>query len=86
MGRKIDIILANKKEIDTVKSEKYLAQEGLGVVVENDILDDSRLITADILSEQDVVKSYKDPNKSFIRHDSKKVREVLGKIIYENTN
>ena len=83
LGKKVDIILVNKKMPNAKQIKQYQRQEGAGVLVEND-LQDARIIRADLLSHSVFAKNDSDVLSSvrgFIRHDSKKLADCLKKII-----
>ena len=78
--RKIDYIICNNETPSEEQIEIYKMKEGDGVMVVNDMLDDKRVISAPILSHKIVVHGSNDAissTRSFIRHDSKKISEVI---------
>ena len=83
LGKIVDIILVNNEEPSKEQIEYYETQEGTGVLIEDDFKD-SRVIRENLLSKivferasADVIPSV----KGFIRHDSEKLAECIGKII-----
>lgn len=84
LGRKLDIIIINSTKPTQEQVEHYKLEEGDGVLVENDLLDDSRVVLAPLISHALTVPDPKDAialARSFIRHDSKRLEEVVSRII-----
>lgn len=85
IGRKVDIILINDKKPTPAQVKKYELEEGKGVIVEDD-LKDKRVVRAALLSTKMVKPQNGDTIEAvrgLIRHDSKKLAEVINKIITE---
>lgn len=83
LGKPVDIILVNSEAPSAEQIEVYKIQEGDGVMVGDDISDD-RVIRETLLShllpkisQADIIAS----TRSFIRHDSQKLADCIGKII-----
>lgn len=83
LGRPVDFILVNNQPPSSQQLERYQSEQGVGVLVEDD-LKDSRVIRASLLSpivfdktKGDIIPS----TRGFIRHDSQKLAECIGKII-----
>jgi uncharacterized cofD-like protein len=84
INKKIDIILFNGESPTGEQIEYYKLVEGDKVLVKNDMENDGRVITENLLSykinenkSNDTVAGL----RSFIRHDSDKLKEVMEKII-----
>lgn len=83
LDRKIDIILVNNEAPSDEQIERYKLQEGDGVLIQDDLANDTRVIKKKLISHVipistnslDVVK------RSFIRHDSTKLSECINDII-----
>jgi uncharacterized cofD-like protein len=86
LGRPVDIILVNNQSPSKEQLEIYKLQEGDGVLVEDDTKD-ARVIREPLLSHSVVAQNKADiiqSSRSFIRHDSEKLADCIGKIISEN--
>lgn len=84
LDKKIDYILFNNEKPSDEQIEMYKMEEGDGVMVLNDLIDDKRIISVPILSHELVVKSVNDTianTRSFIRHDSKKIAEAIHNLL-----
>lgn len=80
LGRKMDYILCNNDMPSNEQIEMYKMEEGDGVLVENDLLDDERVMLLPLLSHKIVIRAENDTiadTRSFIRHDSKKLSEAI---------
>lgn len=80
LEKRIDYIICNNETPSEDQVEMYKVKEGDGVMVLNDMIDDSRVIYAPVLSRKIIEKSEHDSianNRSFIRHDSKKISEAI---------
>jgi hypothetical protein len=83
IGRLADFILVNNEMPSKEQIERYKLEEGDGVLVEDDFKD-ARVVRDSLLSHvmPEPVTGDKTPNiRGFIRHDSEKLAECLGKII-----
>lgn len=83
IGKLVDIILVNNENPTKEQIEKYKTEEGEGVLIEDDFMD-NRVVRAPLLSHivfdrasADVISSV----KGFIRHDSVKLTESINNII-----
>jgi uncharacterized cofD-like protein len=80
IGRQVDCVILNNEPIPQSILERY-AQFGENPVI-NDLNKDPRLVKAKIISSQVFVKGYEDnTHRELLRHDSKKLQNVLSKII-----
>ena len=83
LGRKVDIILINSKKPNKEQMEAYELEEGEGVVISDDTKD-KRIIRADIISSKVYKRKKADKFsvvRGFIRHDPKKLADLIAKII-----
>lgn len=88
LGRKLDYILINNEAPSQEQIEAYKLMEGDGVLIENDLGNDTRVIEASIISKNitPVNKADKISHvRSFIRHDSTLLKKEIEKIVYEIT-
>ena len=86
LGKQADIILVNSEAPTKEQVAQYQIEEGDGVLIEDDLGDDSRVVREPLLSPTFFVNSKGDTMKrSFIRHDSKKLATCISKIIDKNT-
>jgi uncharacterized cofD-like protein len=83
LERKIDFVIVNNKNFTPEQIQKYLQKEGIGVEVVDDMVGDKRVFRADVLSVRSFVKQLGDVNKSYIRHDSKKLKNLVETIIFQ---
>lgn len=82
IGKQVDGILINKEPIPLDILETY--QKSDEFPVENDMGNDPRVITANIISKTKHQKTYQDKtHRELLRHDSKKIEKVLKKIVTE---
>jgi uncharacterized cofD-like protein len=80
LEKKVDYVIYNSEVPSEEQVSKYSLQEGENVLVMNDMVDDSRIVLAKLLSHDAVNLSKADilqDERSFIRHDSTKLAEVL---------
>lgn len=80
LGRKVDYILCNNEMPSEEQIAMYKMKEGDGVLVENDMNGDVRIVEVSILSHDIVNVGVSDAiagTRSFIRHDSRKIAEAL---------
>ena len=84
LGRKVDVILVNDESPTSEQVKHYEMEEGDGVLTQNDMKDDSRVVYEKLLShaiikydEADVIRNV----RSFIRHDKDAFREAVAKLI-----
>jgi uncharacterized cofD-like protein len=84
LGRKVDSILVNNESPTEEQIKHYEMEEGDGVLTENDMKDDSRIVYEKLLShaiikydEADTIRNI----RSFIRHDKDAFREAIAKLI-----
>lgn len=83
LGKSVNVILVNNKKPSTEQTKLYELEEGKGVLV-NDDFDDNRVIRAELLSDVILKPKLDEKEKAirgFIRHDSEKLAECIGKII-----
>lgn len=79
IGRKVDIILMNKEKIPKDILEMYARDKDFPVI--DDLNGDSRIIRANIIKPVKVVQLKTDTvSRSYLRHDSDKLKEVFLKI------
>lgn len=82
LGRKVDIILINNEAPSDEQIKRYELQEGDGVLVKDDLLNDDRVIRKVLISHVIPLASKVDTVKrSFIRHDSQKIASCIDNII-----
>lgn len=84
LGRPVDIILVNITKPSKEQIKRYRLQEGDGVLVEDNLLDDKRVLRRDLLSHAIIKYSKADKIKnlrSFIRHDGNKLAKTISDII-----
>lgn len=84
LGRKIDVILINHELPSDEQISNYKMEEGDGVLTEDDMGDDARVIREDLLSHALIKYSEADKiqnTRSFIRHDKDKFREAILKLL-----
>lgn len=84
LSRRVDMVLINNARPSDEQLTTYKLTEGDGVLVENDMGEDPRVVLASIMAESLTKESKGDAiahTRSFIRHDSKKLGEVIAKII-----
>ncbi len=84
LGRKVDVILLNDEPPTEEQIKHYEMKEGDGVLTENDMKDDTRVVHGKLLShaiikydEADAVRSV----RSFIRHDKDAFAAVIARLI-----
>jgi uncharacterized cofD-like protein len=84
LGRQVDIILVNSEPPTEEQIKHYEMEEGGGVLTQNDMEGDPRVIYEKLLShaiikydKADVIRNV----RSFIRHDKNAFREAIAKII-----
>jgi uncharacterized cofD-like protein len=85
--RKLDIILVNSELPTGEQITQYKLVEGDGVMVSNDMRDDNRILEENLLSHKINIQQKGDAIsslRSFIRHDSLKLRIVLEKLIMQS--
>lgn len=81
--RKVDFILFNNSKYPKEILEKYLNENS--EPVENNLLKDIRVISENLLAEEEIKSKKGDVLKrSLIRHDSQKIRKVIEKIIFSS--
>jgi hypothetical protein len=76
----VDAVLVNNQKPTEEQVEHYKLQEGENVMVENDMLTDSRLVLDDILNSVIISADKNDKIahlRAFIRHSSEKLKEVV---------
>ena len=84
LGRKVDIVLVNNESPSEEQVIQYKVKEGDGVLTEDDMGNDVRVIRENLLSHAIVKHNPADKIqsvRSFIRHDRDKFRDAIGKII-----
>ncbi len=80
IGRNIDVILINDEPIPEDILHTY--QKSGEHPIENDLTEDNRVVTAHIISKIKHQKKYQDnTHRELLRHDSKKLQQVLKSII-----
>jgi len=85
IDKKVDIILINNEKPSDEQIEVYQLKEGDGVLVENNIENDDRVIFEALVSHSFFMNSSKDiVKRSFIRHDSLKIGSCISKLIGES--
>ncbi len=84
LGRRLDVILINSEPPTQEQVTQYEMEEGDGVLTEDDMGDDTRVIRARLLShaiikydEADTIRSV----RSFIRHDKDAIAEAIAKLL-----
>lgn len=84
LGKQLDYIVVNSQIPSEEQVAHYKMEEGDGVLTEDDMGDDIRVIREDLLShaiikynEADTIQNL----RSFIRHDKDKLAEAVAKII-----
>lgn len=81
LGRKLDLVLTNKEAFSPEQRERYLKDSGEEIFIKNDF-DDVRIVREDLVLNKIFNQSKGDSVKrSLIRHDPKKLRDALTKII-----
>ncbi|MDR3519927.1 MAG: YvcK family protein [Candidatus Pacebacteria bacterium] len=83
IGRLVDFVLVNNQEPSREQIERYKLEEGAGVLVADDFMD-NRVTRTALLSHvmPIVIKGDISPNtRGFIRHNSKKLADCIEKII-----
>ena len=83
LGKKVDIILVNNEPPTVEQTENYKLEEGDGVLVVDDLVD-SRIVRESLISPLLVSFDKTDDRqmyRSFIRHDSVKMADVIARII-----
>lgn len=84
LGKPVDFILINNEMPSKEQEKYYKITEGDGVLVEDDLKEDSRIIRASLLSHvffpNDKADKLED-TRSFIRHDARKLAECINGII-----
>ena len=81
---KIDFIVINNKSPSKEQIKKYKLEEGDGVLVEDDLGNDSRVVRAPLISNVIYKVNAGDTiaiHRAFIRHDSDKLAKCIKKII-----
>lgn len=84
LGRKIDFVLLNNKNPSKKQIKKYEIKEGDGVLVEDDLSNNKKVIRAPLLSDIIYAENLEDAiakHRAFIRHDSEKLAKCISKII-----
>ncbi len=84
LKRKVDIILINNNQPSKEQVNAYALEEGDGVMVIDDMNNDSRTVRAPLLSNQVIEKDKSDTiahSRSFIRHDSTLFASAIEKLI-----
>lgn len=82
LGKEVDFILVNNEPPSKEQIERYKLEEGDGVLVEDDLGNDPRVIRQSLLSHAIVLEAKADKVKrSFIRHDSLKTAKCIEDII-----
>lgn len=81
LNRKVDKIIVNSAEIPA-EIIKFYYDTVYSVPIKNDLLDDKRLLLKDLLSFSKIQQSSSDKvQRSIMRHDSGKVKEVIKSLI-----
>lgn len=86
IGKKIDLILTNDREPSEEQVRMYELAEGDGVLILDETTGDNRVLKADLISHTITTNNQHDRIahlRTFIRHDSQKLGEVLKKIFKE---
>lgn len=84
LDKRIDYIVCNNEIPSYEQIETYKTEEGEGVMVLNDMMEDERIISMPILSHEIVVRENNDTIKAargFVRHDSKKIAEAIHNLL-----
>lgn len=82
LGRKVDVILINSKAPTEEQVVAYKMEEGDGVLAEDDMNGDPRVVRAGLLSHAVVKKREADKHiRGFIRHDKDKFKDAIAKLI-----
>jgi uncharacterized cofD-like protein len=84
LSRRIDLIVINSEKPTDEQLSTYKLKEGDGVLVENDLGDDPRLVLKPLMSQTLLTQTKGDAiahTRALIRHDSKKLEEVISSII-----
>lgn len=87
IGRKVDYILMNNELPTQEQIDVYKLTEGDGVIVEDDMTKDTRVIHAPLLSHTLYAYTSVDTisqTRSFIRHDSEKIAKALHALAYKD--
>ncbi len=80
IGKKIDVIIVNNKQIPTAILDIYHQEKEIPVI--DDLGNDARVVRADVLSEQLVGKvAFDTAHRSLLRHDAKKMGKLLVELI-----
>lgn len=80
IGKSITYIVHNTETIPSAVLEKYKAEESYSV--NNDLIDDARLIKTPLLDTQLHIQQPQDfLHRSLLRHSKEKIARVLGKLI-----
>jgi uncharacterized cofD-like protein len=88
LGNKVDIILANSEAPSDEQIEAYKLEEGDGVLAKVTSTDDPRLIHKPLISHKIIPNNPHDTIahlRSFIRHDSEKLKNAIEEILDKNT-
>jgi uncharacterized cofD-like protein len=83
LGKLVDVILINNEEPSREQIERYKLEEGDGVLIEDDFMDD-RVIRCSILSNviyKPTTVDFSPNTRGFIRHDSQKLAQSILSII-----
>lgn len=85
VGCTIDIVLFNEEDPTSEQIEYYKLVEGDKVLVKNDMENDIRVNLVNLISHKINLKKENDlvaNMRSYIRHDSEKIKEVIEEIIF----
>ena len=81
LEKSVDVILLNTEPPSPEQVKRYQLEEGDGVLVEDDLSGDPRVIRENLLSPLFFAKDKTDSiERSFIRHDSKKLADCIRRI------
>jgi len=84
LGKPVDIILVNNEAPSPEQIERYKLEEGDGVLVQDDMAGDSRVVRVSLISHSFFTYNKADAKqniRSFIRHDSDKIAKCISDII-----
>jgi uncharacterized cofD-like protein len=84
LGRPVDVILINNEPPSEEQIAHYKMEEGDGVLPEDDMGDDARVLRQNLLSHALVLEEKADAvqgMRSFIRHDKDKFAQAISKLL-----
>ncbi len=84
MGRHVTHILMNSEKLTKEQIEQYDLTKESGLIIEDDMESDARVVRKDLLSQDTVHRSSTDVlavHRAFIRHDPNKVASVISTIL-----